>query len=96
MTAKRNKKLFEKAIVQKRNVLNSIRKNNMSFSELRLFSVYLSKINARDVSTRLVRFPLEDFQKIIGISVGTDNITHFRNTIIKMLQQVVEVPNERG
>ena len=54
MTAKRNKKLFEKAIVQKRNVLNSIRKNNMSFSELRLFSVYLSKINARDVSTRLV------------------------------------------
>ena len=96
MTAKRNKKLFEKAIVQKRNVLNSIRKNNMSFPELRLFSVYLSKINARDVSTRLVRFPLEDFQKIIGISVGTDNITHFRNTIIKMLQQVVEVPNERG
>ena len=94
--AKNNKKLFEKAIVQKRNVLNEIRKNNMSLSELRLFSIYLSKINSRDISTRLVRFPLEDFQKIIGISVGTDNITHFRNTIIKLLQQVVEIPNERG
>lgn len=93
---KNNQKLFEKAIVQKRNVLNEIRKNNMSLSELRLFSVYLSKINSRDVSTRLVRFPLEDFQKIIGVAVGTDNITHFRNTIISLLQQVVQVPNERG
>ena len=93
---KKNKKIFENAIVQKRNVLNEIRKNNMSLSELRLFSVYLSKINSHDVSTRLVRFPLEDFQKIIGVSVGTDNITHFRNTIIRLLQQVVEVPNERG
>lgn len=93
---KKNEKLFDKAIVQKRNVLNEVRKNNMSLSELRLFSVYLSKINSRNISTRAVRFPLEDFQKLIGVEVGTDNITHFRNTVVRLLQQVVEVPNESG
>ena len=32
-------KLFEKAIVEKRNVLNSVRSNNMSLQELRFFSI---------------------------------------------------------
>ena len=52
-------------LIEKRNVLNEIRKNSMSLQELRFFSIYLSKINARDVSTRQVFFPLEDFQRIM-------------------------------
>lgn len=87
--------LFQTAIVEKRNVLNEIRKNNMTLQELRFFSIYLSKINSRDISTRVVRFPLSDFQKIMGI--GSDmNINHFREIIRKLLQQIVEVPNESG
>ena len=87
--------LFETAVVSKRNVLNEIRSNNMTLQELRLFSIYLSKINPMDVSTRVVRFRLNDFQKIMGI--GNDmNITHFRAAIRRILQQVVEVPNENG
>lgn len=87
--------LFKKAIVQKRNVLNELRSNSMSLQELRFFSIYLSKINPRDVSSRVVRFPLDDFRRIMEL--GTDmNLTHFRLTIRHVLQQVVEVPNENG
>ena len=88
-------KVFETAIVEKRNVLNEIRNNNMSLQELRFFSIYLAKINPYDISTRVVRFPLDDFRRIMGI--GSDmNMTHFRYTIRHILQQIVEVPNENG
>ena len=87
--------LYKKAIVQKRNVLNELRINNMTLQELRFFSIYLSKINPRDVSTRVVRFPLSDFQKIMEL--GTDmNISHFKLTVRRILQQIVEVPNDSG
>lgn len=87
--------LYKKAIVQKRNVLNELRSKNMTLQELRFFSIYLSKINPRDISTRVVRFPLSDFQKIMEL--GTDmNISHFRLTVRRILQQVVEVPNDSG
>lgn len=88
-------KLYSKAIVEKRNVLNEIRSNNMTLQELRFFSIYLSKINPHDQSTRIVRFSLSDFQKIMEI--GTDmNIPHFKLTVRRILQQIVEVPNEHG
>lgn len=87
--------LFETAIVEKRNVLNELRSNNMTLQELRFFSIYLSKINPWDSSTRVVRFPLDDFRRIMGI--GSDmNITHFKYTVRHILQQIVEVPNESG
>lgn len=84
-----------KELVEKRNVLNEVRKNNMSLQELRFFSIYLSKINARDTSTRVVRFPLCDFQKIMEI--GSDiNITHFKLITDRLLGQIVSIPAERG
>lgn len=87
--------IYNKAIVEKRNVLNEIRSNNMTLQELRFFSIYLSKINPRDKATRKVKFPLSDFQRIMDI--GTDmNIPHFKLTVRRILQQVVEVPNEKG
>lgn len=87
--------LFNTAIVEKRNILNSVRSNNMSLQELRFFSIYLSKINSWDKSTRVVRFPLNDFRRIMGLG-EFDNIAHFRYTIRHILQQIVEVPNENG
>ena len=58
--------IFDTAIVQKRNVLNELRANNLTLQELRFFSIYLSKINPRDTSTRIVRFKLSEFQKIMN------------------------------
>ena len=81
-------------LVEKRNILNEVRKNNMSLQELRFFSIYLSKINARDVSTRTVRFPLKDFQKIMEF--GRLNTTQLKATTDSLLGKVVSIPTERG
>lgn len=87
--------LFKKAIVTKPNVLNEIRNNNMSLQELRFFSIYLSKINPKEINTRAVRFSLYDFQKIMDINKDM-NITHFKLVVRKLLQHIIEVPNENG
>ncbi len=86
--------VFETAIIEKRNVLNEIRANNLSLQELRFFSIYLSKINPRDEKTRIVRFPLADFQKIMGL--GRMNIAHFKAAVDGLLTKVVHIPDEDG
>ncbi|MDE5885519.1 MAG: replication initiation protein [Oscillospiraceae bacterium] len=86
-----NVKGFE--LVEKKNVLNQIRRNNMTLQELRLFSIYLSKINARDVSTRTLKFTLENFCKIMDIKA---NPAQIEENTIHLLQQVVKIPNEDG
>jgi plasmid replication initiation protein len=77
-------------LVEKRNVLNEFRSKNMTLQELRFFSIYLSKINPRDHTSRLVKFSLTDFQKIMGL--GKLNISQLRTSIKNLLAKVVEVP----
>lgn len=86
--------IYEGAIVEKRNILNEIRANNLSLQELRFFSIYLSKINPRDESTRIVRFPLSDFQKIMGFS--RMNIQQLKSSTNSLLCKVVNIPKESG
>jgi hypothetical protein len=62
--------------------------------EVRFFTIYLAKINARDVSTRAVRFPIYDFQKIMEMSKL--NITQLQHTVDRLLRQIVSVPLESG
>ena len=81
-------------LIEKKNVLNELRSNNMTLQELRFFSIYLSKINARDKSTRVVRFPLSDFQRIMEL--GRMNIKHIKQTTDSLLMNVVHLPDERG
>jgi plasmid replication initiation protein len=81
-------------LVEKRNILNEVRANNMSLQELRFFSIYLAKINSRDINTRLVRFTLGNFQKIMEL--GRLNINHIRNSIDSLLGKVVGLPREDG
>ena len=57
----------ENYLIKKRNVLNEIRSNSMTLQELRFFSIYLSKINPADTSTRTVRFPIDDFKAIMEL-----------------------------
>lgn len=87
-------KIKEKHLVTKRNVLNELRTNNMTLQELRFFSIYLSKINPQDTSTRLVRFPLEDFRSIMEL--GRMNIQYLKEVTNSLLSKVVNVPTERG
>ncbi len=87
--------LKESFLVEKRNILNEIRANSMSLQELRFFSIYLSKINSRDLNTRVVRFSLSDFRNIMEFSshVKIDYIKHITNSL---LCKVVNVPTENG
>lgn len=87
-------KLYQRAIVAKRNVLNEIRSTSMTIQELRFFSIYLSKINPWDVSTRIVRFPIEDFQRIMEF--GRLNIKQLKASTNSLLCKVVNLPTETG
>lgn len=87
-------------LVQKRNVLNEIRANNMTIQELRFFSIYLAKINKNDISTRTVCFPLSDFQKIMEFDLSQIK-SKFRPNYIKsitngLLSKVVNIADGDG
>ena len=86
--------LFETAIVQKRNILNELRAKDLSLLELRFFSIYLSKINPRNIETRVVRFPLSDYQKIMKL--GRINIPHLKASTDSLLGKKVHIPLESG
>ena len=86
--------LFDTAWVEKRNVLNELRSNNMTLQELRFFSIYLSKIDPYNVNTRCVRFPIEDFQRIMGF--GKLNLAQLRASTDSLLCKIVHVPDENG
>lgn len=81
-------------LVKKRNILNELRSNNMTLQELRFFSIYLSKINPNDVSTRVVRFSISDFQVIMEL--GRINIDYMKTVTNSLLSKVVNIPTERG
>jgi len=79
-------------IVEKRNMLNEMRSTQLNLVELRFLTIYLSKINARDISTRKVRFPLADFLKIMKIQKV--NISALKMTAYRILSHVVSIPNK--
>jgi len=87
-------KLNKKHVVTKQNVLNEMRANNMTMQELRLFSIYLSKINPADISTRAVNFSIEEFRSIMEL--GRMNIAYCKKVAESLLSKVVFVPTERG
>jgi len=80
--------------VTKLNVLNEMRAANMTLQELRLFSVYLSKINPKDINTRQVCFSINEFQAIMEL--GRENITYYKKVAERFLSKVIFVPTERG
>lgn len=83
-------------IIEKRNLLNEVRGMNMNILEMRLFTLYLAKINARDPATRCVRFPLADFKRILGLEKKHFTTTELQAHTNRLLQNVVNVPNNKG
>jgi len=82
-------------LIKKRNVLNEVRANSMTLQELRFFSIYLSKINPKDTSTRVVRFAISDFQAIMELD-SRINIDYMKRVTDSLLCKVVNVPTEHG
>jgi len=51
--------------VNKSNALNEVRNNRMTISQIRFFTIYLSKINPKKIESREVTFKLEEYTKIM-------------------------------
>jgi len=88
-------KLRKKYLVSKQNTLNEFRPRDMSLQELRFFTIYLSKINPKDPSTRVVRFSLVDFQAIMNFSSRV-HISYLKGVADGLLTKVTGVPDEKG
>ena len=88
------KVLFNEAVVQKKNSLNEMHNFDMNFQELRLFLIYLSKINPQDISTRTVRFTLEEYVDLLGIK--KINVQTIRTSLDSFLHKIIEIPTESG
>lgn len=82
------------ALIYKRNELNELRANNFTLQELRFFSIYLAKINSNDINTRLVRFPLQDFQEIMDYP--KIDIPRLKETSKNIRKKFVSIPLESG
>jgi plasmid replication initiation protein len=88
MAIKQDKKnklenISENNWIVKSNTLNEIRDNKMTPSQLRFFSIYLSKINPQNQETRLVTFPLNEYTKIMQFKQL--NITRIHQTAEELL-----------
>jgi len=80
--------------VTKHNALNEMRANNMTMQELRLFSVYLSRINPSDPKTRHVRFSLAEYRAIMEL--GRMNIDYYKKVAENLLGKVIILNTKYG
>jgi len=92
-------KIEKNHLIQKRNILNEFHydmsSNIMNLQELRFFSIYLSKINSRDIKTRVVSFSLYDFQNIMGLDSNI-KIEYMTKVTDNLLCKVVNVSDGKG
>ena len=83
--------------IVKSNVLNEVRHSKMNISQIRLFSIYLSKINPYDVGSREVEFNLDEYTKIMQFK--QTNITRLMSAADDLLRLTITflgADNEKG
>ncbi len=78
-------------LVTKSNALNEMRYRDMSLQEMRLFTVYLSRINHEDISTRRVKFSLDEFRKLMNLNPKTST-SYMKQITASMLKHVITEP----
>ena len=84
----------KKILVEKRNILNDIIAREFTLQELRLFSIYLGRINPRDTSTRQVKIPLKAFYRIMDLQ--PIRVEYLKDVTRNLLTKVVCVPMLMG
>ena len=81
-------------VVSKSNALNEVRNNRMTLSQMRLFTIYLSKINPLKKETREVTFRLEEYTKIMQFKQA--NTTRLIKTAEDLLGLTVKYFDKTG
>jgi plasmid replication initiation protein len=80
--------------VNKSNALNEVRNNRMTISQIRFFTIYLSKINPKKIESREVTFRLEEYTKIMQFK--QTNITRLIKTAEDLLGLTVKFWDKSG
>lgn len=80
--------------VQKKNLLNELRTQNMTIQELRFFNMYLNKINEDDLEIGTVRFRVEDFKAILEL--GRVDIERIKTVTDRLLSKVIKMTQGHG
>jgi hypothetical protein len=80
--------------VVKRNILNEVKNNRMTFQEKRFFCIYLAKIDPQKPETKKVSFSLSEFNSIMGLKIS--NVEYYKKVFVKLLSHVLETPTGNG
>jgi len=82
--------------IVKSNALNEIRHTRMTIPQIRLFSIYLSKINPNATASRKVEFKLEEYARIMQLK--RFNITELKKSAVDLTGLTIhfDVKNDRG
>jgi len=89
-------KIRKNYIIEKSNALNEMRSNNMTLQELRLLSIYMSRINARNKSTSAVQFPLADLHAIMDVDMRGIRASYYSDIAESLLYKIVKIPYRGG
>ena len=76
-------------LIEQQTILNELRSTNMNLQELRFFTIYLARLNANDISTRVIHFTLEEFQTIMELE--RDNVNYLQKTTDNLLCKIIRV-----
>ena len=91
-----SKQIKNEYLVEKRNVLNEIMwKDRMTLQALRFLSIYLARINARDISTRKVKFSVKEYMDIMGYK-GVFCKKHYESTVERLFSRAIHRTLESG
>ena len=88
-------KLKDTYTITKSNALNEMRTNNMSLQELRLLSIYMSRINPLDKDTRTVCFSLAEFHAIMETNPKV-RATYYADIAESLLRKIIKIPYKGG
>lgn len=77
-------------LIEKSNILNTLRCGDMGLTELRFFCLYLSRLNARNPEKRTVEISIKDFEQLFGVKFNT---TVFNHKIEKIMTRTVKIKN---
>jgi len=84
----------KKVIVEKRNILNEML-SRFNLQELRLFSIYLGRINPRDQTKPIVRLEINDFYRIMDLQPQRDK-EYLNKIVTSLLTKVIYIPDEKN
>lgn len=94
MVKKRKNELSLHFKVERSNDLNQLSPRGLSLTEIRFLAIYQAKINARNLETRTVTFPLAEFCKIMEIHQLT--VTYIKRVADSIICKPIHLTSKKS